>query len=66
MDIEELDELDEGCITEDLYGLIITYSYVGLYSASNFEVFYKFFAKFAVSRDFIDTIFILSAQLYIL
>ena len=43
MNIDELDELDEGCVTEDLYGLIVTNSYVGLYSASNFEVFYLFF-----------------------
>ena len=43
-DIEvELADLDEGCITEDLYGLTVTNSYVGLYRASNFEVFYLFY-----------------------
>lgn len=43
-DIEdELADLDEGCITEDLYGLTVPNSYVGLYSASNFEVFYLFY-----------------------
>ena len=40
---DELLELDEGKITEDLFALAMPNSYVGLYSATNFEMFYLFY-----------------------
>ena len=42
---DELVDLDEGSITNDLFGLTVPNTYVGLYSASNFEVFYLFYVK---------------------